>query len=74
MLKNLACLKEVCIFLCFICLCCVKEVSTDMLEEQVLEERDLYLNEEEGIPMEYSREEHWRDVAEGGENKRIFFS
>ena len=47
----------------------VKEISTDMLEGQVFEERDPDLNEEEYIRMEDSREEHWRDVAEDGEDK-----
>ena len=34
------------------------------------EERDQDLNEEEGISMEDSREDHCRDVAEDGENKK----
>ena len=40
----------------FNCLCCVKEISADMLEEQVLGKRDLDLNEEEDIRMEDIRE------------------
>ena len=40
-----------------------------MLEEKVSEERDPDLNEEEDIIMEDRREEHWRDVAEYGDNK-----
>ena len=56
----------------FCCLCYVKDISTDMVEEQVSEERDTYLNEEEDIIMDDSREEHWRDVAEeGGDKKEI---
>ena len=51
------------------CLCYVKEISTDMLDEQVPKERDLDLNEEEDIRMEDSREEHLRYVAEDGEDK-----
>ena len=51
-------------FYMFYCLCCVKEISTDMLEEQVSEERDPGLNEEEDIRMEDSGEEHWSEVAE----------
>ena len=53
-----------CFFSVFYCLYYVKEISTDMLEEKVLEERDPDLNEEEDIRMEYSVEEHWRDVDE----------
>ena len=34
-----------------------------------MEEREPYLNEEEDIIMEDSREEHWRDVAEDCEDK-----
>ena len=51
------------------CLCYVKEISTDLLEEQVLEERDPDVNEEEDIRMEDSREEHWRNVDYYGEDK-----
>ena len=50
-------------FSVFYCLCYVKDISTDMLEEQVSEERDTDLNEKEDIRMEDSREEHWRDVS-----------
>ena len=32
-------------FSVFYCLCCVKEISMDVLEEQVSEERDPELNE-----------------------------
>ena len=53
----------------FYCLCYVKEISTDVLEEQVSEERYLDMKEEEGIIMEYSREYHCRNVFEGGEDK-----
>ena len=41
----------------------------DTLEEQVEEERHLYLNEEEDRRMENSRKENWRDVAEDDEDK-----
>ena len=51
------------------CLFYVKKISTDMLEEQVSEERDLELNEEEYIIMKDIREERWRDVADNGEDK-----
>ena len=40
----------------FYCLCYVKEISTDILEEKVSEKRDLHLNEEEDTRMEESRE------------------
>ena len=53
----------------FYCLCSVKEISTDMLEEQMLEEIDPDLNEDKDIIMEVIREKHWRDVAEDGEDK-----
>ena len=53
----------------FYCLCYAKEISTDMLEEQVSEERDPDLNEEEDIITEYSTEYHWRDVAKDIEDK-----
>ena len=48
-LKNLECLKEVYIFSVFYCLCYAKEISRDMLEGQVSEERYPDLNEEEYI-------------------------
>ena len=48
----------------FYCLCYVKEMSTDFLEEQVSEERDPDLNEEEGIKMDEIRDKHWIYVAE----------
>ena len=54
----------------FYCLCYVKNVSSDLSEEHVLEERDLDLNEEEGIIMDDMREEHWRDVSEEGEDDK----
>ena len=54
----------------FYCSCYVMDISTDMLEEQVSEERDPDLIEEEYIRMEYSREDHWRDVADDGYDKK----
>ena len=53
----------------FYCLCYESYVYTDMLEDQVLEESDPYLNEEGGIIMDAIREEHWRYVAEEGGDK-----
>ena len=35
----------------FYCLCYVKDISTDMSEDQVAEERDPGLNEEEDIRL-----------------------
>ena len=56
----------------FYCLCYVKNISTDMSEDQVVEERDPDLNEEEDIRLDKIREEHWRDVSEvGGYKKKI---
>ena len=53
----------------FYCLCYEMDISTDMLEEHVLEERDMHLNEEEDIRIDEIRDEHWRDVAEEGDDK-----
>ena len=54
----------------FYCLFYLKGVSTDILEEQVLEERYLDLNEEEDIILDAIREKHWRDVSEEVENTK----
>ena len=53
----------------FYCLCYIKGILWDILEEQMPEERDPYLNEDEYIITKDSMEEHWRDVAEDGEDK-----
>ena len=56
----------------FYCLCYIKVISTDMLEEQVLEEIYLDLDEDEDIRLDVIREEHWRDVSEdGNDNKNV---
>ena len=56
----------------FYFLCCVKDISTYMLEEQVSEDRDPDLNEEEDIRLNTIRKGHWRNVAEeGGDKKNI---
>ena len=47
----------------FYCLCYVTDRSTDMLEEQVAEEKDPDLNEEEDIRLDEIREKNWRDVS-----------
>ena len=54
----------------FYCLCYVKDIYTDMLEDQVLEERYLDLNEEEDIILYAIRKEHCRDVDEEGDNNK----
>ena len=36
----------------------------------MVEERYPYLNEEEDIIIDEIREEHWRDVAEEGDDKK----
>ena len=54
----------------FYCLCYDTNISTDMSEDQVAEERDPDLNEEEDIRLDDIREEHWSDVAEEGDNKK----
>ena len=43
---------------------CDKYISTDVSEDQVVEERYPDLNEEEDIRFDEIRQEHWRDVAE----------
>ena len=68
-MDNLACLEKLCICLCFI-FCVIKDVSTYISEEQVLEENDPDLNEEEDIIMDAIRDEEWRDFAEEGDDKK----
>ena len=58
----------------FCCLFSVKDISMDMLEEQVSEEIYPYLNEEKDIRMDKRREEHWRDVSDEGENKKKMYA
>ena len=53
----------------FYCLCFVNDISTDMLEERVLGERDPDLYEEGDIKMTEIREENWRGVAEDDEDR-----
>ena len=52
------------------CFCYVNYISTDMLEDQVSKERYPDLNEEEYIILDSTREEHWRDVAKEGDDKK----
>ena len=64
-----------CIYLSvFYYLCYAKDISTDMLEDQVAEEKYTDLNEEENIRLDAIREEHWRYVAEGDYDKKNIFS
>ena len=56
----------------FYCLCCEIDISTDMSEDQVSEQRDLEKNEEEDIRMDENRDDNWRNVSEEGDyNKKI---
>ena len=73
-LENVECLEKVCICMCFIVLCYAKDRSTDMLEDQVAEERDLDLNEEEDVRLAAIREYHWMDVSEECDNKKTIHS
>ena len=54
----------------FYCLCYDTDISTDISEEQVVEERDPDLNEMEDIGFEKIREDHWRDLAEENDDKK----
>ena len=54
----------------FNCLCYEMDVSTYMSEDQVLEERYPDLNEEDDTRMDEIRDEHWRNVAEEGDDKK----
>ena len=54
----------------FYCLGYFKDMSTDFSEEQVSVERDWYLNEEKDIIMYDTRDQHWRDVAKEGDDKK----
>ena len=45
--------------LVFYCLCYVKGVYTDILEDKVSEERYVYLNDEEDIIMDAIRDDNW---------------
>ena len=48
----------------FYLLCYDTNISTDMSEDQVAEERDPDLNEKEDIRLDEIREDHWRDISE----------
>ena len=46
------------------------DISTDMSEDQVAEDRDMNLDEKQDIILDTIREAHWRDVAEEDEDKK----
>ena len=48
----------------FYSLCYAKDRYTYMLEDQVTEERDPYLNDEEDTRLDAIRENHWMDISE----------
>ena len=54
----------------FYCFCFEIDISTDLPEDQVSEERDPDLDEEEDTRMDELRDEHWRDVTEEGKYKK----
>ena len=54
----------------FYCLCYEMDISTDISDDQVTEERYPDLNEEEDIRLDGIMEEHWRYIAKEGDNKK----
>ena len=54
----------------FYCLCYDTDLTTDYLEEQVVEERDPDLDEMEVIRFDKIGEDHWRDLAEESNDKK----
>ena len=48
----------------FYCLCYDTNLTTDYSEEQVVEERDLDLNEMDDIRFDKIRDDNWRNLAE----------
>ena len=54
----------------FYCLCYDTDIYTDILEDQVAEERDLDLNKKEDIRFNKIREDNWRDIAEENDDKK----
>ena len=54
----------------FYCLCYDTDITTDMSEEKVVEERDPDLNKMEDIMFDEIREDNWRDLAEENDNKK----
>ena len=58
----------------FYFLCFYTDISTDMSEDQVAEERYLDLNENEDIRFDEIREDHWRYIAEENDDKKNIYS
>ena len=58
------------VFSLFYCLCYVKDISTDMLEEQVWQDRYPDLNKDEDTRMEDSKDYNCRDIGEEGDNTK----
>ena len=54
----------------FYFLCYDTDISTDMSEDQVAEERYPDLNEKEEIRLDGIWEDHWRDIAEENDDKK----
>ena len=54
----------------FYCLCYDTDIYKDMSEDHVAEERDMDLNEEEDIRLDEIMKDHWRYVAEEGDDKK----
>ena len=50
--------------------CYAEEISADVLEEKVSEDRYPELNEEEDTRVDDTRDENWRYVAEDGDDKK----
>ena len=64
------CIFGKCMYLSvFYCLCYVTDVSSDMSEDKVAEERDPDLNEEEDTRLDEIIEDHCNDFAEDGGDK-----
>ena len=45
-----------------------------MLENQISEKRDPDLNEKDDIVLDTLREDHWRDVAYEGDDKKNIYT
>ena len=54
----------------FYCLSYDTDISMDISEDQVAEERDPDLNEKEDIRFDKVWEDHWRDIAEENDDKK----
>ena len=61
-------------FSVFYCLCYDTDISTYVLDDQMTEKRDPYLDKEEDIILYKIRKDHWRDVAEEGDDKKKIYA